>query len=819
MSIEARLGQAKAYHLAGAFGEARQLYHAILADDPAHDDVSFRLAILEWQTGDGEAALARIRAILARRPAQSRYRVGEIQILAALGRLAEAAAACRELSTDEPDSIDGWFALASALEAGGQIGEAAQAYAAVLAREPEHADALNNLGNCLRRLGDPRGAEAAYRRALEARPGFAGALTNLGTLLQGQGLIDEAIEPLREAARVEPDAAAHHANLGLALAGRRRFDEAIGALQRARALDMGSADIAYNLGTALQAGGRHHDAAAHYRAAIALAPGGMHADACNNLGLVLKELGEFHAAQQAFDAALRARPAFVAARNNAGSLARTLGRMDDAEAHYRAALDLQAGQAGEADLAAHAEGGSHAAQRSATYNNLGNVLKDTGALDAAVACYREALACDAGNLVAHSNLAYALTFQIDDGYALLAECRRLAERHEAPFEGTEPVYSNARAPGKRLRIGYVSADFRDHCQSLFTMPLFAHHDRDAFEIVCYSSVERPDAMTRGLALHADRWREVRELDDDRLARAIREDGIDVLVDLTMHMADGRPLLFARRPAPVQVAWLAYPGTTGSAAIGYRLTDPWLDPVETGDDGRYSERSIRLPDSFWCYDPLTDRPAVTKLPAAQNGRITFGCLNNPCKQTDRAMSLWARVLDAVPGSRLVAMAPLGRARDRLLASLAAQGIDTARIECVAFRPRAEYLSTYGQIDIALDTFPYNGHTTSLDAFWMGVPVVTRVGTTPAGRGGLSQLSNLGLDALAAYTDDEYVRIATALATDVARLAELRAGLRPRMQRSPLMDAPRFARHIEQAYRSMWRDWCEGSSLGLADPGHI
>lgn len=798
MTTEARRAQAKAYHLAGNLQAARQLYEAILADDPTDDDVSFRLGILEWQMGNGETALVRIAGVLARQPMQLRYRLGEAQILASLGKFDEAVSACRRLLADEPDSVDGWFALASVFETRGQWDDAAQAYASLLEREPAHADALNDLGNCRRRLGQWEAALSAYRRALDARPGFADALTNLGTLLQARGFVDDAIDLLREAARAEPSVAVHHANLGVALAACRRFDEAAQVLSQARALGPGSADIAYNLGSVLHALGRHRDAVAQYEAAVALAP--EHADAYNNLGIVLKELGAFAAAAQAFDAALRVRPAFVAARNNAGSLARTLGRMDDAETHYRAALALQTDEA-LADASA-------AAQCSATYNNLGNVLKDTGALDEAVECYRRAIACDSANLVAHCNLAYALTFQLDDGYAILAECRRLAERHETPLNPTPTVHANARVPHKRLRIGYVAADFRDHCQSLFTVPLLAHHDHGAFEIVCYSSVERPDALTRRLAGYADRWREVREFDDDTLSDAIREDGVDVLVDLTMHMADGRPLLFARRPAPVQVAWLAYPGTTGSTAIGYRLTDPWLDPIDAAlSDDRYSERSVRLPDTFWCYDPLTDEPAATALPAGQAGRLTFGCLNNPCKLTEQTIRLWARVLAAAPESRLMLMAPQGRARIRLLDRLKAQGIDTARVECVPFRPRAEYLRTYREIDLALDTFPYNGHTTSLDALWMGVPVVTRVGATPASRGGFSQLSNLGLAALAAHTDDDYVRIATTLAADREGLAALRAELRPRMQRSPLMDGPRFARNVEQAYRAMWRDWCE------------
>jgi predicted O-linked N-acetylglucosamine transferase (SPINDLY family) len=295
------------------------------------------------------------------------------------------------------------------------------------------------------------------------------------------------------------------------------------------------------------------------------------------------------------------------------------------------------------------------------------------------------------------------------------------------------------------------------------------------------------------------------LDDAALAELIRLDRIDILVDLTMHMANGRPLVFARKPAPVQVAWLAYPGTTGIGTMDYRFGDPRLDPP--GFESHYSERTIHLPDSFWCYDPLADEPEVNELPALSQGHLTLGCLNNPCKLTDHTLRLWAGVMHALPESRLVLMVPPGPHRQHLLNRLAAHKIDAGRISFVPYRPRAQYLRTYHQIDLGLDTFPYNGHTTSLDSFWMGVPVVTRVGQTCVGRGGLSQLFQLGLVELAADSDQAFVAIAVARANDLPRLAELRRELRGRLGRSPLMDAGRFARNIEDGYHRIWQDYCQ------------
>jgi predicted O-linked N-acetylglucosamine transferase (SPINDLY family) len=271
----------------------------------------------------------------------------------------------------------------------------------------------------------------------------------------------------------------------------------------------------------------------------------------------------------------------------------------------------------------------------------------------------------------------------------------------------------------------------------------------------------------------------------------------------MHMSNGRPLLFARKPAPVQLAYLAYPGTTGLSAMDYRFTDPYLDPP--GDsDCWYSERSIRLPESFWCYDPLTSEPEPGELPAKANVHITFGCLNNFCKINDATLALWSQCLDRVPGSRLLLLCPPGSHRQRVFDRLG------ERVEFSAFLPRSDYLRLYQRIDVGLDTFPYNGHTTSLDSFWMGVPVITRVGQTVVGRAGWSQLCNLGLKELAANDDAEFVRIAAELAGNLSRLAELRSTLRSRMQQSPLMDHQRFTANIENAYREMWRNWCGSKS---------
>jgi predicted O-linked N-acetylglucosamine transferase (SPINDLY family) len=271
------------------------------------------------------------------------------------------------------------------------------------------------------------------------------------------------------------------------------------------------------------------------------------------------------------------------------------------------------------------------------------------------------------------------------------------------------------------------------------------------------------------------------------------------------MENNRILTFALKPAPIQVCWLAYPGTTGLTTIDYRLTDPYLDPPGLFDSC-YSEKSFQLPNTFWCYDPLTSEPQVAPLPALKNGYVTFGSLNNYCKNSIQTVKLWAKLLNIVEQSRLIVLAEKGIQSQQLLDLFEKEGVRRDRIDCVGFRPRRHYLETFNSIDIGLDTLPANGHTTSLDAYWMGVPVVTLVGNTVAGRAGLSQLTNLGLPGLISITPEEYIATAASLSRDLEFLSHLRTSLRSQLQGSSLMDAREFTRGIESAYRSMWGQWC-------------
>jgi predicted O-linked N-acetylglucosamine transferase (SPINDLY family) len=442
------------------------------------------------------------------------------------------------------------------------------------------------------------------------------------------------------------------------------------------------------------------------------------------------------------------------------------------------------------------------------HSYLGNALKEGGQLDEAMTAYRQAIALKPDYAEAHDNLLLTLQYHPDyDPQAIAEEHRRWNYQHVEPLRKFIQPHTNDQNSDRRLRIGYVSPDFRDHVVGRNLLPLFQHHDHRKFQITCYAQVRRPDSVTGQFQQNADCWRNILGLSDGQVTEEIRQDQIDLLVDLALHTEGNRLLVFARKPAPVQLTFAGYPGSTGLSTIDYRLSDPYLDPPGM-DESIYSEQTIRLPDSFWCYDPLENRNIpVNSLPALETGIITFGCLNNFFKLNNNLLDLWARALGQVQGSRLLVQAYEGTHRQRMVDRLGQSGIDSRRIEFFSRRSRQEYLKLYHRIDIGLDSFPYNGHTTSLDSLWMGVPVVTLVGQTAVSRAGWCHLSNLGLTELAGQDAEEFVRIGVELARDLPRLTELRSTLRQRMQQSPLMDAPRFARNIEAAYRQMWHTWCK------------
>ena len=609
------------------------------------------------------------------------------------------------------------------------------------------------LANAVRQheAGQLQAAERVYRNVLALEPKQADAWHLLGVVAYQVGEHALAVEYIGRAIGLKGTEAAFHSNLG----------------------------------NALRAAGKPDEAVACYRRALELKPD--YAQALNNLGIALNDQGKPDEAAACYRRASELKPDFAEAHNNLGNAFLDQMKLDEAVACYRRALELKPDYA-------------------EAHHNLGIACKDQGKLDEALACYRRALKLKPDCAEVHSSLACTLNFCPDQNARTIYEEHRCwSQRHAEPLAKLIRPHANDRSPDRRLRVGYVSPDFRWHPVGRFLLPLLQSHDHREFEIFCYASQIVADFITARCQAHADVWRNVAGCTDEQLATAVREDHIDILVDLSMHMAKNRLLVFARKPAPVQVTYLAYPGTTGLRTMDYRLTDPYLDPPGERLEF-YSEQSVWLPETYWCYLAVREAPAVDRLPALRAGHVTFGCMNNFCKVTAPALAAWSRLLNAVPASRLILHAHAGSHRDRVLEFFARDGVPPERVTFVPMLPPADYFRAYEQIDVALDPFPYNGGTTTCDALWMGVPVVSLAGQTAVGRGGFSILSNLGLTELVAYDSEQYVRIAAELAGDLSRLGGLRQTLRERMQTSPLMDAPRFARNVETAYRTMWRRWC-------------
>lgn len=666
-------------------------------------------------------------------------------------------------------------------------------------------------------------AEAIYRQLVAQAPLFPDAVHMLGALLHQTGRNGDALPLLQRAVELAPNNAAYRCNLGVVLLAEGRTQDALTNLQIAAETDPQDPNTHFNFGNALKRAGQLDPAVSHYRTAIELRPD--HAEAHNNLGTALRERGDLDDAESHFRRALEIRPDYAEALSNLGATLVDQGRFAEAEVHSGRAVGLAS------DFAdAHYNLGNALRWQSklddsieqyretiqlkpdmgTAYNNLASALGSQGRLNEAIEEYRRAVELCPEDPAFHSNLIYTLQYDgANTDEDLYNAARDWAGRHVPPGQRDNQSFSNPRDPDRQLRIGYVSPDFRRHSVAYFAKALVPSRNPNLFEVTGYDNNTYSDDIT-GLFRHAaDRWREIANLDDLAAAKLIADDGIDILVDLSGHTMKNRMTLFAHRPAPVMVTYLGFPGTTGLDVMDYRLTDRWADPEEAKDQG-YTEERVRLDGGFLCYAPPDDAPEVGPLPALAAGRVTFGSFNNLSKITPEVVALWARVLDAVPGSRLVlknnAFTDPG-ARQRYEALFRDHGIKDGRVEMLAALPDTrDHLEVYNRIDIGLDTFPYNGTTTTVEALWMGVPTVTLAGGRHAARVGSSLLHMVGLEDLIADAGNGYVDLAASLATDLDRLGDLRSGLRDRLRRSRLLDAEGFTRSLEDAYRRMWRRWC-------------
>ena len=654
----------------------------------------------------------------------------------------------------DPNNAEAQNNLGIVLRELGKLNRAARCYQKAIAIAPNYAEASNNLGLVLQELGRQEDALASYQKAISINPNFPSAYNNLGNTFKELGDMDDAVASYKRALDIEPNFAEALSNMGLALLDLGQLEEALSSCQRASEIAPDNALINYNLGTVYHAQGILNKALASYQSALNIRTDLL--DAQSNIGVILHELGRF----------------------------------DEAVVNFQHILSLNSDYAD-----AHA--------------NLGNTLLALGKLDEAVASYRCALKINENDAHSHSNILMAENYRDTVTLKSLSELHlEWDTQHGIPRQRAWQDHGNTPDPRRCLRIGLVSPDLGRHPVGYFIVNLLEHKLKDEAAFFCYSD-RKPDDMTERLMKLSDEWIDARALSNQGLYERIRSDQIDILFDLAGHTAKNRLIVFAQRPAPIQITWAGYPGSTGLSAMDYIFAD--LRHVPDGLERYYAEEVIRLPDGWISYAPPSYAPDVGFLPFHRNGFINFGSFNNPKKINEGVLAVWAKILIAIPKSRLILKyqgMDVEINKRRMISIMSAHGVEISRLTFEGRSSHADLLARYNDIDIALDPFPYSGGLTTCEALWMGVPVITVPGETFASRHSLSHLSNVGVPELVAEGPEDYICKVVELANDIARLTDLRSSLRDQMDKSALCDGGKFASVFTAVLRQIWNSWCRG-----------
>ncbi len=735
---------------AGNVGEAEQLYRAILAFDPAYAEALHGLGTLAHHLGRSDVAAGLIgQALVQRNDPMFHNNLGVA--LAALGKFTDAIAAHRRALELKPAYPEAFNALGNAQSKLGNLDEAIASYRQALALRLAYTDARSNLGKALRDKGELAAAEEAYEQVLERAPDCAEAHNNLGIVYRAQGRLDEAVASFDRALACRPAYAEAYNNQGNVFVAQEDYKKALESFELALTFKPDFSEALTGYGHVLQVFGNTDVAMASWRRAVSIEP-------------------------QCFEALS------------------FLGRQYSREYMPSEAIDVY-----EKALAIRPDSAE-------THSNIGTALLIAGRPEEALAAYERAIELAPDWPVARSNRIMAMQYVASQSIAdILAAARDFG----AMFDRPDPTpFDNALSVDRRLRIGYVSGDFIRHPVGLFLAPALDAHDTNAVETFCYSNNSKSDEVTEALRRSAHHWREIAKLSDFEAADLIRRDGIDILVDLSGHTDTNRLPLFGLKPAPVQAAWIGYFGTTGMATIDYVLLDPISAPA--GAESGYSESVVRLPYGRFAVKAPDYAPDLVDPPCVPHGFVTFGSFNNVAKVGPDVIRVWAEILRANPEARLIlkwmSLHEDGLRR-RLLDAFAEAGVSPDRIELRGPSSHRDSMSEYGDIDIALDPFPFSGGLTTCDALWMGVPVVTLPGERLASRQTFSFLRQMGMDeGLVARSPEDYVALASALAADPARLRDLRQELRPAMAGAPFYDGAKFAAALEDAFRQMWRHHC-------------
>jgi protein O-GlcNAc transferase len=673
------------------------------------------------------------------------------------GRLEESLEPFRRALEHDPAMAPASFNLGFALERLSRLDEALEAYRWTVKADPQMADAYNNMGNVLQKLVRHEEALAAYERAIALAPQTAPFRMNRGDALRDLERLEEAAAAYREAIKIQPDLIEAYISLAYTLVRLLRFEESVSISQRAIERRPDLVEPYRSKAKGLGQLGSHDEEIETHRRIITMTPG----DATSYLGLAeaLREACRYEEALGALHQALTMNPQLVEGINLLAGLLLSMGRHAEALETYRRGLENKPD----------------------------------------------------GLFSMHSNLLLVMNYQA--GVApdsILAEARAFGLKAEHKAKPSDR-HDNLANPERRLKIGLVSGDLGQHPVGFFLQNALENLDPEKLELFAYATADRTGPVNQRLRRAIPHWcnAPLEKLNDEVLATRIRKDGIDILIDLAGHTGKNRLSVFAWKPAPVQVTWLGYLGTTGLKAMDYVLADKWALPH--GEEDQFTETPWRLPESYICFSPPDLEVAAGQLPALDKGHVTFGCFNNLNKVTDQVIACWARILKSVPGSTLfLKTKSLGAAdvREKIVGAFSRHGIDPERLILEGqFASHEDHFRAYHAVDIALDPFPYPGITTTVEALWMGVPVLSLKGDRFISHQGETILNNVGLPQWIAADEDDYVAKAAAFANDLPALATLRAGLREQLLASPLCDAPRFACNLEEALRGMWRIWCE------------
>ena len=677
----------------------------------------------------------------------------------------------------------------------GKFQHAKLIYQNIVGRNSYHADALHLLGVLTHQTGDHHRAVELIKKAIRINPSNPFYYCNLGVVYRSLELIDRSISCYYKALVLKPDYPDAFNNLANIFRKQNRLNQAAAMYQKTLSLQPDDAVTYNNLGHVYRELGSVEDELLCYQKALQVDPD--YAYTYLHIGNLFQYRGELEKAIRCYQKALGKKSDFPEACNNLGSALIMQGRLNEAAQYFRKALLMNP---------YYAE----------AYNNLGSVNQNQGKFRESIFCFRKALEIKADYIKAHSNLLYAMHYDPDIGSKMLYEEATHWWQQHGLKKMPEFCHFTPSTKSRRIKIGYVSPDFREHSVSYFFLPLLRYHNRDSFEIFCYSEAKREDEITDQIKELSDHWRPIAWLSNRAIADQVRQDGIELLVDLAGHTAENRLLVFAHKPAPVQITWLGYPGTTGMPVMDFRLTDEIADPPGEADK-YHSETLVRLPQGFLCYGPPEDAPDVSGLPARKNGYITFGSFNNLPKINPEVIALWSRLLDQVANSRLLLKSKQfadEQVRQRFLDLFSVCGNGAERVRLLPMAATtADHLALYRQVDIALDPFPYNGVTTTCEALWMGVPVITLRGERHAGRVGASILSRMGLEELVAENRDQYAEIGIKLTQDISVLENRRAGLRSHLQSSVLCDGKSFARNMEESFQSL----CFGTHIDFKGNG--